>query len=475
MKNLTFGLVIRNPGSGRVLAVLLAALFVVALASAGCMDDSASSEESSSDAPEAPAAAASGQSVAAQSPPSQPSPVKGEGATSAASGQAAASSSSASAPSQSAGADSVVSAVNQNPSGAGPELDYSRNAALRNATPLDAVTWTTPPIVGGGELSGAGQIAQGTDLFEPMIGDGAAFAVYYPGHDDPMVALLPDLGPMEMWNTNHTVADMEWEREATSFTFRAYSPLFMDAGDELELHVFGYDADGNDALLAVTKIGAGQSQASAGGALNPPLPPMPTPVAAAGQSGASSGSSGGASGGSSQPSSEDSTVSAVNQNPSGAGPMLEYGQNDALRHATPIDAVNWTSPPTVGAGALEGAGEFTQDVNPFDPTLGEGAALAVYFSGHDDPLVVLLPELPPTQMWNTDHTVAEMEWELDWPSFTFTAYSPLFMDMGGDLELLVFGYDKDLQRSGSVGGGDWVVGDGYANPNGYWRLDPDTI
>ena len=410
MKNL----VIRN--QGRVLAVLLAALFVGALAAAGCADDSGSSEDSSS----------------AQSPPSQPSPVKGEGVAS-----------SASAPSQSAGADSVVSAVNQNPSGAGPELDYSRNAALRNATPLDAVDWTTPPIVGGGELSGAGQIAQGTDLFEPMIGDGAAFAVYYPGHDDPMVALLPDLGPMEIWNTNHTVADMEWEREATSFTFRAYSPLFMDAGDELELHVFGYDPDGNDALLSVTKIGAGQSQASAGGALNPPLPPMPTPVAAAGQSGVSSS----ASSGSSQSSSADSTVSAVNQNPSGAGPMLEYGQNEALRNSTPIDAVNWTSPPTVGAGALEGAGEFTQDVNPFDPTLGEGAALAVYYADHDDPLVVLLPELPPTQMWNTDHTVAEMEWELDWPSFTFRAYSPLFMDMGGDLQLLVFGYDADYNEA----------------------------
>ena len=422
----------------------MAALFVVALAAAGCMDDSASTDESSADAPEAPVAAPSGGASgssgaassaasggAAQSPPSQPSPVKGEGAS---------------------GADSVVSAVNQNPSGAGPELDYSQNAALRNATPIDAVDWTTPPTVGMGELSGAGQIAQGMDLFEPMIGDGATFTVYYPGHDDPMVVLLPDLGPMQLWNTNHTVADMEWEREATSFTFRAYSPLFMDAGDELELHVFGYDADGNDALLSVTKIGAGQ--ASASGALNPPLPPMPTPVAAAGQSGASSGASSGSSGsasggssGSSQPSSADSTVSAVNQNPSGAGPMLEYGQNDALRNATPIDAVNWTSPPTVGAGALEGAGEFTQDVNPFDPTLGEGAALAVYYSDHEDPLVVLLPELPPTQMWNTDHTVAEMEWELDWPAFSFRAYSPLFMDMGGDLQLLVFGYDADYNEA----------------------------
>ena len=109
--------------------------------------------------------------------------------------------------------------------------------------------------------------------------------------------------------------------------------------------------------------------------------------------------------------------------------------------------MNWTSGPTVGGGELSGAGEFTQDVNPFDPTLGEGAALAVYYSDHDDPLVALLPELPPTQMWNTDHTVAEMEWELDWPSFSFRAYSPLFMDMGGDLQLLVFGYDEDYNEA----------------------------
>ena len=431
MRVLAIGLGVRNPARGRsalLPALLLAVLFAAALAAAGCMDDGAATDESVSDA-----AVAAGQS----SPPSQPSPIKGEGAAGQSSPSAASSASS--------GADSTVSAVNQNPSGAGPELDYSQNAALRNATPLDAVDWTTPPTVGMGELSGAGQIAQDTDLFEPMIGDGAAFAVYYPDHDEPLVVLLPDLGPMELWNTNHTVADMEWEREATSFTFRAYSPLFMDAGGELELHVFGYDANDNAALLSVTKIGSGQPT-SASGALNPPLPPMPTPVAASGQSEASSGQSS-ASSGSSQSSSANSTVSAVNQNPTGAGPMLEYGQNEALRNATPIDVVNWTSPPTVGAGALEGAGEFTQDVTPFDPTLGEGAALAVYFADHDDPLVVLLPELPPTQMWNTDHTVAEMEWELDWPSFSFRAYSPLFMDMGGDLQLLVFGYDENYNEA----------------------------
>ena len=321
MRVLAIGLGVRNPARGRsalLPALLLAVLFAAALA-AGCMDDGASTDESVSDA-----AVAAGQS----SPPSQPSPVKGEGAAGQSSPSAASSASSS-------GADSTVSAVNQNPSGAGPELDYSQNAALRNSTPLDAVDWTTPPTVGMGELSGAGQIAQGTDLFEPMIGDGAAFAVYYPDHDEPLAVLLPDLGPMELWNTNHTVADMEWEREATSFTFRAYSPLFMDAGGELELHVFGYDANDNAALLSVTKIGSGQSQTSASGALNPPLPPMPTPVAASGQSGASSGQSS-ASSGSSQSSSANSVVSAVNQNPTGAGPMLEYGQNEALRNATPL-------------------------------------------------------------------------------------------------------------------------------------------
>ena len=256
-----------------------------------------------------------------------------------------------------------------------------------------------------------------------------------------MVVILPDLGPMELWNTTHTVADMDWEREATSFTFRAYSPLFMDAGGELELHVFGYDADGNDALLSVTKIGAGQGASGQG------MPPLPTPVAASGQSGASSGSSG-ASSGSSQSSASSGVVSAVNQNQVIPGQWFDYDQNVALRNATPVDAINWTSPPTVGGGELSGEGRV--DGRRDSPISDHGARAppsAVYFAGHEEPLVVLLPDLGPSQTWDTDQTVAEMDYELNNTSFKFRAYSPLFMDMGGDLELLAFGFDADYNEA----------------------------
>ena len=44
--------------------------------------------------------------------------------------------------------------------------------------------------------------------------------------------------------------------------------------------------------------------------------------------------------------------------------------------------------------------------------------------------------------WETTHTVASMEHEFEGASFRFTAYSPLFMDVGpGDLELRVYGTD----------------------------------
>ena len=70
-----------------------------------------------------------------------------------------------------------------------------------------------------------------------------------------MVVLLPDLGPMQIWNTFETVAEMDWEMEGGRFSFRAYSPLFMDADPTaLELRVYGYDGDGNAALLAVSDI-----------------------------------------------------------------------------------------------------------------------------------------------------------------------------------------------------------------------------
>ena len=70
-----------------------------------------------------------------------------------------------------------------------------------------------------------------------------------------MVELLPDLGPMFVWDTFLTVAPTEMEIEGASFKIRAYSPLFMDVGPgDLELRVYGYDQSGADALLAVQDI-----------------------------------------------------------------------------------------------------------------------------------------------------------------------------------------------------------------------------
>ena len=151
----------------------------------------------------------------------------------------------------------TVSMENPNPSGAGPTLDRTANKALADAEPLNIITWTTPPTIAPGEISGEGTAEGGAYLFNPQFeeGDGAAFEVYYAGHEEPMVVLLPDLGPMEIWNTFETVATMEWEMEGGKFSFRAYSPLFMDADPSaLELRVYGYDGDGNAALLAVREI-----------------------------------------------------------------------------------------------------------------------------------------------------------------------------------------------------------------------------
>ena len=154
----------------------------------------------------------------------------------------------------------TVSRENPNPSGAGPTLNRTANEALADAEPLNIITWTAPPTIAPGELSGEGTAEGGAYLFNPQFeeADGAAFEVYYEGHEEPMVVLLPSLGPIEIWNTFETVAEMDWEMEGGKFSFRAYSPLFMDADpSKLELRVYGYDGEGNAALLAVTPL-AGQ-------------------------------------------------------------------------------------------------------------------------------------------------------------------------------------------------------------------------
>ncbi len=157
------------------------------------------------------------------------------------------------------GDDGTVSNTNQNPDGLGPALNYDANLALAGDSSSGLIMWSEPPTLSPGELSGAGTVTGGGQLFLPQgEDDGAMFLVFYEGHDEPMVALLPDLGPMEQWNTNLTVAPMDFEYEAGTFSFRAYSPLFMDSDpSELELRSYGYGADGSPAVLDVTDI-AGQ-------------------------------------------------------------------------------------------------------------------------------------------------------------------------------------------------------------------------
>lgn len=144
----------------------------------------------------------------------------------------------------------------ENPGFIGMGFDVSRNEALADTDSIDAVTWDMEPTASAGALDAKGTLSGGASIFNPMVdGEGAGFIVYYKGNDEPLVLLLPDPGPMYMWDTNHTVADMEHEFEADAFVIRAYSPLFMDVGSgDLEIRVFGFDGNGNDALLSVYPV-----------------------------------------------------------------------------------------------------------------------------------------------------------------------------------------------------------------------------
>ena len=144
----------------------------------------------------------------------------------------------------------------ENPGAEGTPFDSSRNDALDDAQPLDAVTWTAGPTLSLGALDASGTLSEGAMLFDPTVdGEGAAFILYFKGVPEPLLVILPNLGPMYIWDTDHTVAEMDYEFEGSTFTFSAYSPLFFDTGPgDLELRVYGYDAAGNDALLAVTAV-----------------------------------------------------------------------------------------------------------------------------------------------------------------------------------------------------------------------------
>ena len=143
-----------------------------------------------------------------------------------------------------------------NPGAVGVDFNGTANATMKDAQPIDVITWTVEPTLSPGELVAAGVVKHGARLFSPRNGEGSAFSVYYKGHDESLVELLPDIGPLHVWNTTFTVAPTEWELEGETFKFRAYSPLFMDADPSaLELRVYGYDGAGQAALLAVQRIG----------------------------------------------------------------------------------------------------------------------------------------------------------------------------------------------------------------------------
>ncbi len=154
------------------------------------------------------------------------------------------------------GGDDDDAVSNSNRISGSSDFDWAQNQALRDAESLEAVSWTSGPAMSPGELSGEGKLDGDAVLFDPNLGEGAAFAVYHANYDDePMLVLLPNLGAMMIWDTSLTVAEMDYELEGESFSFRAYSPMLFDADpSDLKLRVFGFDSDGAPALLAVSTI-----------------------------------------------------------------------------------------------------------------------------------------------------------------------------------------------------------------------------
>ena len=141
-----------------------------------------------------------------------------------------------------------------NPGATEVPLNQGRDADPGSAS-LDAVEWTTGPVIQAGALVAAGTLTQDARLYEPMNDEPSAFSVYYGDNAEVLAELLPDLGPMRVWDTDATVAPSEFELEVNKFTIRAYSPLFMDVGpSDLLLRVWGYDGAGNPALLSVQSV-----------------------------------------------------------------------------------------------------------------------------------------------------------------------------------------------------------------------------
>ena len=227
----------------RLIVSLLLICFAVALLGCG---DGATSQASSSSEDEG----------VEQGSPSDGSDVVGEHSSSSSSDESDDDDSGDSGEASSGGTGAGGTVSRENPGFDGVGFDSGRNDALVDAQPLDVVTWVVEPTISFGALDAEGVLNEGATLFDPMIdGEGAGFIVYFKGMTEPLALLLPDLGPMHIWETDHTVAEMEHEFEGATFEFRAYSPLFMDVGPgDLELRVFGYDSEGADALLAIRTV-----------------------------------------------------------------------------------------------------------------------------------------------------------------------------------------------------------------------------
>ena len=229
----------------RPLAILtFLTAFLLLLGAAACQAGSSESDSSDSGA----TAGQSGQSSSSSDSDTSDSDSTDSNDT------AGSSSDSSGSDSDDSGSDGTVSI--ENPGQTGVPIDISANEALYKSTPLNLVRWTSEPVVGDGELTAAGELLNGAIPFEPMIEEGYAFDVVWETHDPymPVMLLLPSMGMTQIWDTQHTVADMDWELEGATFEFRAYSPFFMDPSEGTELRVFGFDGDGNPALLSVTPI-----------------------------------------------------------------------------------------------------------------------------------------------------------------------------------------------------------------------------
>ena len=338
---------------------------------------------------------------------------------------------------------------NENQVTGGESFDWSINQALKDAEPLNVIEWTQSPTLSLGAIEASGIVKDGAALFNPVFGEGATFAIYHVNYDDePMVVILPNLGPMSIWETDLTVAEMNHEFAGNNFTFSANSPLFFDATpSDMRLRVYGLDSDGNHALLAVSEIGFGDeistSGASASSASSEPAGDGDEDDGEHSSSSASSGEAKDDPAETNGGSADDDTVS--NENQISGGYAFDWSENQALVDADPLNVITWESGPTLGLGELYGEATINDDALLFDPMLGEGAALAVYHVNYDsDPMIVLLPSLGPTMIWETDLTVAEMDYEIDGQTLTFRAYSPLFFDgNAADIKLRVYGYDTD--------------------------------